>query len=169
MENCMIKGQDIVVLTAIMGSAVQLPYAELAEKAQLSVSETHAAVKRLQESSLVNGERKVIRRNAVEFLVHGLKYTFPMKSTGGYNVGMPTSYAAPIAEDEFASVGLVPVWTNSKGNVEGIGFDPIYPTAPKAAEADRGMYNRLALIDMLRGGRLRERKYAEEKLMEMLG
>ena len=165
----MIKRQDVVVLTAIMGSAVQLPYAELAEKAQLSVSETHAAVKRLQESSLVNGERKVIRRNAVEFLVHGLKYMFPMKSTGGYNVGMPTSYAAPIAEDEFASVGSVPVWTNSKGNVEGIGFNPIYPTAPKAAEADRGMYNRLALIDMLRGGRLRERKYAEAKLMEMLG
>ena len=39
----------------------------------------------------------------------------------------------------------------------------------KAAEADRGMYDRLALIDMLRGGRLRERKYAEDKLMEMLG
>lgn len=164
----MIKGQDIVVLTAIMGSAVKLPYSELAEKSRLSVSETHAAVKRLQEASLVNGERKVVRRNAAEFLVHGLKYAFPLKSTGGYDVGMPTLYAAPVAEDEFVSVGSVPVWTNSDGSVEGIGFVPIYPTAPKAAQADRGMYDRLALIDMLRGGRLRERKYAEDKLMEML-
>ena len=82
---------------------------------------------------------------------------------------MPTSYAAPVAEDEFVSVGSGPVWTNSDGRVEGIGFVPIYPTAPKAAQADRGMYDRLALIDMLRGGRLRERKYAEDKLMEMLG
>ena len=165
----MIKRQDIVVLTAIMGSVGPIPYAQLAEKSQLSVSETHAAVKRLQAAALVNGERRVVRRNAAEFLVHGLKYLFPMKSTGGYNVGMPTSYAAPIAEAEFASVGSVPVGVNSEGCVEGIGFEPIYPTAPKAAEADRGMYDRLALIDMLRGGRLRERKYAEDKLMEMLG
>lgn len=165
----MIKGQDIVVLTAIMGSVAQLPYSVLAEKAQLSVSETHAAVKRLQAALLVNNERKVVRRNAAEFLVHGLKYVFPMKSTGGYNVGMPTSYAAPIAAEEFAAVGSIPVWTNSEGTVKGIGFEPIYSTAPKAAEADRGMYDRLALIDMLRGGRIRERKYAENKLKEMLG
>lgn len=165
----MIKGQDIVVLTALMGSAMQLPYMELAEKSQLSVSETHAAVKRLQEASLVNSERRVIKRNAVEFLIHGLKYAFPVQTSGGLNVGTPTSYAAPIAETEFVAVGYVPVWNNSSGLVEGVGIEPIYSSAPKAAEADKGMYDRLALIDMLRGGRIRERKYAENKIMEILG
>ena len=51
-----------------MGSAAQLPYSELAEKSRLSVSETHAAVKRLQEASLVNGERKYVEDKLVEML-----------------------------------------------------------------------------------------------------
>lgn len=151
-----------------MGSQLQISYMELAEKSQLSVSEAHAAVKRLQEASLVNSERRVIKRNAAEFLIHGLKYAFPVHTSGGLNVGMPTAYAAPVAEEEFATVGYVPVWNNSSGTVEGVGIDPIYSTAPKAAEADKGMYDRLALIDMLRGGRIRERKFAETKIMEMM-
>ena len=40
--------------------------------------------------------------------------------------------------------------------------------APKAAANDLSLYDRLALIDMLRGGRLRERSFSEMKLKEML-
>ena len=44
----MIKGQDVVVLAALLeNGAEELPYAELGKVARLSVSETHAAVKRL--------------------------------------------------------------------------------------------------------------------------
>ena len=81
---------------------------------------------------------------------------------------MPTAYAAPVAADEFATSGMVPVWTGSRGDVQGQAFDPLYPTAPEAAAGDEALYGRLALIDMLRGGRIRERRFAEKKIEEML-
>lgn len=164
----MIKGQDIVVLAALMSEKGSFPYLALADKAQLSVSETYASIKRLQAASLVNTERHLIKKNAEEFLLHALKYTFPLRMSGGLSVGMPTAYAAPIAEKEFTVIGRVPVWCGSEGEVHGIGIDPIYPSAPLAAKCDSKMYDRLALIDMLRGGRVRERQYAEFKLKRIL-
>ncbi len=171
--NCeykfMIKGQDIVVLAALMSAKGTSPYLALADKSQLSVSEAHASIKRLQAASLVNAERHLIKRNVEEFLLHALKYTFPLRMSGGSSVGMPTAYAAPIAEKEFVIVGRAPVWCGSEGEVNGIGIEPIYSSAPLAAKRSREMYDRLALIDMLRGGRVRERQYAERKLKEMIG
>ena len=164
----MLKGQDILVLAVLIGTEETLPYLEIAEKAQISVSEAHAAVKRLQASSLLNTDRRIIRHNAEEFLVHGLRYTFPLRTVSAWSVGMPTAYAAPVAEDAFAIVGHCPVWCGSEGTVSGVGIEPIYVSAPRAARRDQGLYDRLALIDMLRGGRVRERRYAEEKIKGML-
>lgn len=146
----------------------KLAYAELGKAACLSASEAHAAVKRLQESALVNGDRRPMRRNAMEFLVHGLRYAFPLRPTGRMIRGTPTSYAAPVASKSFAATGLKPVWCGSSGDVFGQGCEPIYPTAPEAARRNPGLYDRLAVIDMLRGGRIRERQFAERKLQEMM-
>lgn len=165
----MIKGQDILMLAVLMGEgAYELPYSELGRAAFLSVSEAHAAVKRLQESALINSMRRPVKRNVEEFLFHGIRYAFPMRPSGEIAKGMPTSYAAPVARDEFASVGQVPVWSGSDGDICGKVYAPIYPSAPKAAANDLSLYDRLALIDMLRGGRLRERSFSEMKLKEML-
>ena len=164
----MIKGQDLLVLAALMPKASEaVRYADVAKRAKLSLSETHAAVKRLQSASLVDAERRVMRRNAAEFLIHALKYEFPVKPSRVLSIGTPTSYAAPVAADEFAFSGHVPVWPNPNGSVEGLSFDPVYPSAPAAAESDRGMYDRLAIFDMLRAGRIRERKFAEARIQEM--
>lgn len=165
----MIKRQDIVVLAVLMErGAEKLAYAELGKIAQLSASEAYAAVKRLQESALLNMNHAPVRRNVAEFLVHGLRYTFPMKAAGGLAKGLPTAYAAPVAAEEFATTGMMPVWATADGNVYGRSFEPIYPTAPLAAASNQGLYDRLALIDMLRGGRVRERQFAERKLQEIL-
>ena len=165
----MIKGQDIVILAILMGSNSNgLSYTNLGKAAHISVSEAHAAVKRLVESSLLNADKRLRKRNVREFLIHGLRYVFPLCPTGRLAKGLPTSYAAPVAVDEFASTGLVPVWSSSQGKVFGQAFEPIYPTAPCAAAVDRALYDRLAIFDMLRGGRLRERKFAEAKLEEVM-
>ena len=167
--RAMIKGQDVVVLAALLeNGAEELPYAELGKVARLSVSETHAAVKRLQEAVLLNANRVPVRRNVNEFLVHGLRYAFPLRSSGKLAKGLPTGYAAPVAASVFASTGRQPVWESSNGRTYGQVFEPIYPTAPQAAEGNQGLYDRLALIDMLRGGRIRERQFAEQKLKEIL-
>ena len=93
---------------------------------------------------------------------------FPMKSTGELAYGMPTSYAAPVSANEFATSGNVPVWRSSKGNVLGRSHVPIYPTVPDAAAEDQELYDMLAVMDMLRGGRLRERRFAEQRIKEYL-
>ena len=108
------------MLAVLMGEgAYELPYSELGRAACLSVSEAHAAVKRLQESALINSMRRPVKRNVEEFLFHGIRYAFPMRPSGEIAKGMPTSYAAPVARDEFASVGQVPVWSGSDGDICG--------------------------------------------------
>ncbi len=163
------KNQDIVVLAVLMnGRTRQLPYQAISKAAKVSVSEAFASVKRLQESDLLNDDRIIRKRNVEEFLLHGLRYMLPMKSTGELAYGIPTSYAAPVAANAFAVSGDVPVWRSPRGKVLGRCCEPIYPTAPDAAAEDPDLYDRLAVIDMLRGGRLRERKFAEQKIRELV-
>ncbi|MBO7656092.1 MAG: hypothetical protein J6U40_14330 [Kiritimatiellae bacterium] len=165
----MLKGQDIVVLSVIMDSRFSgVPYAELGCRACLSVSETHAAVRRLREAALIGSERRLLKRNVIEFLVHGLRYVFPFRQTGIMARGIPTAFAAPVAEGVFAVAGVCPVWRLADGDTIGLAVEPLYETVPNAAAKDQGVYDRLAVIDMLRGGRLRERQFAEGKIKEMI-
>ena len=164
-----IKNQDIVVLSVLMKKgAEKLSYSGIGKNAKISGSEAFAAVKRLREADLVNSAHCLKRRNVEEFLLHGLRYMFPLKVTGEIANGMPTGFAAPVSSDAFAVCGVVPVWNCRHGDVEGRVCEPIYPTAPEAAAEDSEVYAHLALMDMLRGGRLRERRFAEEKLKEVL-
>ena len=165
----MIKGQDIVVLAALMDSLRQKDtYAELGAHVCLSASETHAAVNRLIDAALITADHRALKRNALEFLAHGIRYAFPLRPGGVMAKGLPTAYAAPVAEGQFATTGICPVWSWTGGGVYGQSVEPLYRTAPEAAANDRGLYDRLALIDMLRGGRLRERLFAQNKLEEMI-
>lgn len=163
------KSQDIVVLSVLMKGDVEKPsYQYISKSAKISVSEAHASIKRLCESDLVNSDRHLKKRNVEEFLIHGLRYMFPMKASGELAYGIPTSYAAPVSANEFAISGNIPVWRSSKGKTLGCSHEPIYPTVPDAAAEDPELYDRLAVLDMLRGGRLRERRFAEQKIREYL-
>ena len=165
----MIKNQDILVLAALMGGKGEnLSYAKLADKASLSVSESFAAANRLKAASLINSEKRVNHVNAAEFLTHALRYICPARYGSGKATGMPAAYAAPVAAGNFAVVGAIPVWPSDGGTVTGRPLEPIYPSAPRAAAADRRIYDALAIFDMLRCGRLRERAFAVGKLEEML-
>ena len=143
-------------------------YARLAKIACLSVSETHGAIRRLRAAGLISERHALLRRNVREFLECGLRYIFPLQRVGGIVKGMPTSYAAPVAASEFAASGFPPVWGGGVGNVIGQAVEPLYLTVPDAAAADSALYDRLAILDMLRGGRIRERKFAEKKLEGIL-
>ena len=52
--------------------------------------------------------------------------------------------------------------------VYGRAFKPLYRSVPDAAQRDPGLYASLALFDMLRGGLIRERRFAERRVMEMM-
>jgi hypothetical protein len=48
--------------------------------------------------------------------------------------------------------------------VRGESFSPLYKSAPYAAKNDSELYQLLALVDGIRGGRAREREIAKKEL-----
>ena len=137
----------------------------------MSASEVHSAVKRLKNSKLLHSSALGEHPNLTaieEFLIHGVKYSFP-EERGKMTRGIPTSYAAePL--NKLINIGdePVPVWAFAEGNTRGISVVPLYKTVPKAAIKDPLLYQRLALVDAIRGGRARERNLAEQELQRSL-
>ena len=168
-----LKPQDIVVLLKLSGyiSCIRPTYAVMATELSLSQSEIHSAVKRLKHSRLLHNSEMGEKPNlsaAEEFLIHGVKYAFPVER-GGLTRGMPTSYAAePLCRLIQAGSDPVPVWACPNGVTRGIAVTPLYKTVPEAAERDPLLYERLALLDAIRDGRAGERDMAEEKLKNSL-
>jgi len=101
-------------------------------------------------------------------LIHGVKYAFPA-IRGSLIRGMPTSYAAePLSGLLQAGNEPVPAWADPEGEIRGISIKPLYKSVPKAAKQDPKLYERLTLIDAIRDGRARERKFAEQELQRIL-
>ncbi len=161
------KSQDVVVLLSLtLPDRRSLTYAGLAAELGLSQSEVHAAVQRNAVAGLLNlDDRRPLPGPAMEFLCHGLQYVFPAVR-GEPTRGLPTAHAAPVMAGAFAATEeLPPVWPYAgEGAVRGITFEPLYGKVPIAAIKDRRLYDLLALADALRGGRARERRYAETEI-----
>jgi len=104
------------------------------------------------------------RSNLKEFLIHGVKYCFPVER-GGITRGIPTAEgASPLREHFSDSSALPPVWPGAEGDVRGIAFSPLYENVPAATANDRALYELLALLDAIREGRAREREIAIREL-----
>ena len=163
-----LKPQDVmVVLKLCRYQGKRPPISVIAANLGLSPSEVHASLKRLQLARLLHGPEMQSKPNLSaleEFLLHGLKYAFPAER-GQVTRGVPTSYAAPplrkavVPGDEFP-----PVWPWRDGETRGIALKPLYRTALVAALRDPALYEFLALVDAIRDGRARERKFAEREL-----
>jgi len=162
--------QDVIVLAKLVSyGGRRPPMAQMAVDLNLSQSQVHASLKRLERSRLIAPSTNKPQLRAVEeFLLHGVKYAFPA-FRGEATRGMPTAYAAPPLRDAIDPGGeLPPVWPTSEGAVRGLTLEPLHKAAPKAAQQDPMLYELLALIDALRDGRLRERQLAERELMARL-
>jgi hypothetical protein len=143
-----LKPQDVHVVLKLAGTgARRAPYSHLAVELVMSSSEVHA-------SCLLHGQAWDDRANIgalEEFLVHGLKYVFPVEP-GEMKRGVATSYGAAPLRDMIAPTDEpIPVWPYAEGKQRGISMVPLYKTAPVAA---------------LRDGRVRERKIAQASCTE---
>jgi hypothetical protein len=147
----MLKGQDVVVLLKLLGLDEPFPVRNLANQLGFDIAGTHRAMRRLDEAGLYSVERRrVYPAAAEEFLIHAAKFSFPAR-WGSEVRGVPTSWAAEPLKAELAeSGGLPPVWPYARGTVRGLGLEPLHAMVPKAALADRELWERLALIDALR-------------------
>ena len=167
----MLKGQDVVVLLKLLGSAESAPVRDIACQLGFDVAGTHRAMRRLGEAGLYSAaRRRVIQAPAEEFLVHAAKFSFPPR-WGSEVRGVPTSWATdPLKEELSEPAGLPPVWPYSKGTVRGLALEPLHSMAPQAALADPELWQRLSLVDALRSNdSARVSQLAAKLLQERIG
>lgn len=167
-----LKSQDVLVMLKLVALGDwRWTYSSLATDLHLSPSQLHSAVRRAVRAQLAikdgNGARPHFR-NLEEFLVHGVRYVF-VPERGEPTRGLPTGYAGPPLSKAFdASNELPPVWPDPEGEVRGMAFSPLYKNAVAAARRDGQLYELLALVDAIRGGRARERDMAVKALRNRL-
>jgi hypothetical protein len=166
--NEFMQGQDIALLLKLaIQNEPAIQSKSLAEGLSISPSEVSKALKRCADAGLVHveGAKKRVNRTALmEFLSHGLRYTFPPER-GSMVRGIPTAAAAEPLRSRLLEDNEPPtVWPYAQGKVRGISLVPLYPGAPKAALRDLKLYSVLALCDAIRSGRTRERNLAVELL-----
>lgn len=167
-----IKPQDILVLLKLVAKGRQnWSYGPLAVELGMSPSEVHGAIKRAQHAELINAHDNIAAPNIAnleEFLVHGIRYAFK-PDRGELTRGVPTSHAAPPLSLHIAAGDeLPPVWPDPQGGTRGTSFSPLYKAAVFAARKDARLYELLALVDAIRGGRARERQLATKELQKRL-
>lgn len=163
-----LKPQDIVLaLKLVAHGRASWTQPELAKSLHISASEVNHGLRRLAVSHLYNVEdRRVVRANLKEFVVHGLRYAFPAQ-LGMFGEGMVTAHSAkPLADKLRLGPDDNVVWLvrDARPRVRGHAIDPLYRTAPSAAAEDPALHELLALADALRIGRARERALAIEEL-----
>lgn len=162
-QSVMIKPQDVALLIKILTrkSVGDWRQVDLALELGFSQSEVAKALSRLSKAGLVV-DKRVNRTAAIEFILHAVKYVFPIE-LGSLAVGVPTAISAPAHKGFVVQNGDdVFVWPSLKGTVRGQAIIPFYPQLAEAALKDKDFYDIMSAIEILRMGRARERKAAEQ-------
>lgn len=178
-----LHSQDVVVLLKLLANrdgSKRWTYADLGKDLFMSPSQVFRSVGRAEAARLLSAptvppppglEEESARvwlwpnnNNLKEFLIHGVKYAFPVER-GGPTRGIPTAEAAAPLNQHFPQdFPLPPVWPHAAGPFRGIAFSPLYKSVPQAAMRDPKLYELLALVDAIREGRAREREIAIREL-----
>jgi hypothetical protein len=176
-----LKPQDVILVLKLLASEFNpWSYSKLGEHLAMSASHVFESVGRAEAAHLLTAfstpsspaqrGRGILpepnRGNLKEFLIHGVKYAFPVER-GGPTRGIPTAEAAPPLNQYFPeSFPLPPVWPyagDDERSTRGLEFSPLYKNAAKASR-DKKLYALLALVDAIREGRAREREIAIREL-----
>lgn len=168
-----LKPQDVLFLLKLVAQGENSwSFNRMSVDLGMSPSEVHAAARRAVFARLAVKRESTIQpniRNLEEFLLHGIQYVF-VPERGGLTRGMPTACAAAPMDAYFVqNKEPPPVWPDPEGELRGEAFSPLYRSAPVAAKNDRKLYELLALVDAIRGGRARERDIAWQELKKCLG
>lgn len=162
------RPQDIAVLLKIMTSPPGWMNKQLAEALLLSPAEVTYSLRRSAAAGLLDFSRKnVMQQPFLDFIKYGLPYVFPAVK-GAVGLGVPTAYAAPVMSGQVAAATDKIVWPHLEGNAKGESIQPLYPNVVKAALKDQKLYDLLALVDVMRVGKVREKDAAMKLLREQL-
>lgn len=163
------RPQDIVILMKLISTkGRELTNKQIARELEISASEISEALERCRIAKLVDESKTRVNTLALEeFLLHGLKYVFPVTPLTKVR-GVATAVSAHPFTDKISQEGDKFVWPDSQGNARGFGIKPLYRTVPIAVKTDAVLYDLLAIADVLRIGRVREIEIAKMKLKEIL-
>jgi hypothetical protein len=166
----LLKPQDLLVLIKLhLWQEKSWRYSDLAVSVGMSASEVHAGLKRSATAKLYNPDaQQVLLPNLAEFLIHGLKYVYPVVP-GTMVRGIPTAHAVSPLKEMIASNGEPYVWAASFGDLRGLAIEPLYPSVPLAVKTDPALHELLGLVDALRCGRVREQQLAAIVLAARFG
>ena len=162
------RPQDIVILLKIIANpVVNWQNKDLAGQLFISQSEISDSLNRSSVAGLIDAKkRKVHRQSLMEFIEHGLHFVFPALPGTMVN-GMPTAHSHPFMQLAFKSEFSY-VWPDARGEYRGLAIEPLYKEQVKAAALDETLYMMLALLDVIRVGRVREMEVALAKLKNLL-
>ena len=154
-----LKPQDILISLKILvktQQGLEWSYSQVAGELCMSPSEVYSGVKRVTEARLIERNRMPVKRALEEFLIHGIKYSFPV-TFGGATKGIPTSYAAsPLNSLISFSSQFAPVWPHPEGVIQGMELKPLYKSVPETVPPV------LIYADLLASGDTRNIETAEK-------
>jgi len=163
-----IRPQDIVILAKIAIQKDDSWYIkDIANELFISNSEVSESLERSVYSGLLSNTKKRLMKGAfLDYLVYGLKYTFPQKPKS-IQRGMLTAYSAPPIAELIENKEKI-VWAYADGKDRGMTIEPLHPNVPKACEKDKELHEILSLIEVFRVGNVREVKLATEEMKKRL-
>ncbi len=161
------RPQDIVVLLKILCYDSHNWYnKDLANDLFLSTAEISNSLQRSASSGLIDTDKKKVRvQSLLDFLIYGIQYVFTQRPNN-ISRGIPTAHSHPFMRLQFSSDQLY-VWPDAESDEKGLSVQPLYPGVVNAAKKDEKLYLMLALIDVLRMGKTREKEVAITKLKEL--
>lgn len=164
-----IRPQDIVILLKILTFKDEgWTLADISEALDISIAEISGSLERSRIAGFLNQNKRRINRLALrEFLIHGLKYVFPVQ-IGATVRGIATAHSASPIKEYISEGKDIFVWPYSKGTKRGNSISPLYKTIPKIIANQPELYEYLVITDTLRSGRVREKEIAMKELDERL-
>lgn len=163
------RPQDIVILLKIntFPETGKWKMMDLVTSLYVSQSEISESLNRSSLAGLIDfTKRKVMRLSLMEFLEHGIHYVFP-QHPGALVRGIPTAHSHPEMKKKIISSEDY-VWADADGKIRGQAIEPLTKSVVKAVRQDATLYKLLALVDVLRVGKIREIKIALAELKKMI-
>jgi hypothetical protein len=102
-----------------------------------------------------------------DLIVHAVRYVYPAE-LGAPARGIATAHGGPTLATRVRSEQPY-VWPFDRGTDFGPSVEPLHPCVPAVAARCVPFYELMALIDVMRIGRARERQIAVARLDEILG
>ena len=162
------RPQDIVILLKIvLWDKKDWQFQDLSRELHISGAEITASLNRSKLAGLIDYNRKRVNKlSLMEFIEHGLSYVFP-EAPGALVKGIPTGHSHPSLIKKIMSDQAY-VWPDIEGNSYGQAIEPFYANQIKAVKKDQKLHEVLAMLDVLRTGKIRERKIAIDYLKSLL-